>query len=315
MAILDVGAEANALFNQLSEDFTGTLPVIDINGPEFDFPFDADSQMYKEVPKLTICDLTEREVDGNGVFDSLMTSVSAHLKQEYENNRITGAEYTKAYIASMEAAMASGVQFLLQRDQAYWQAQTAQLAAITARVQMQTAKAQLVQTMFSALREKAGYALTKMQTLGASLETKTADYNLTTMLPVQKEILDKESAGRTLANEGLDLDNQTKDFNLVNILVQQHALLKEQTEAARAQTMDIRTDANPVMGSIGKQKELYSQQITSYQRRAEMDAAKLFTDAWTVQKTVDEGLVPPTNFTNTNVDAVLSKIRTNNGLS
>lgn len=315
MAIVDIGADANALFDQLSQDFTVPLPVIDVDGPEFDFPFDENSQMYKEVPKLTTCDLTTGEVGGDGVFDALMKSVAVHLKEEFEANRISGGDYTKAYIASTQAALGSAVQFLLQRDQAYWQAQQAQIAAITARVQMQTAKAQLIQTLFGAMREKAGYALTKMQTLGASLETQIADYNLTKMMPLQEEILTKESAGRTLQNEGLTLDNSIKDFNLVNILVQQHRLLVEQTETARAQTLNERTDGNPVTGMLGKQKELYTQQISSYQRRSEMDAAKLWADAWSVQKTIDEGLVAPTNFTNTNVDSVLSKIRANNGLA
>lgn len=315
MAIVDIGAEANALHAQLAEDFVLPLPDIDLSGPEFDFPFDATSPLYQAIPRLTTCDLTSGEPDGTGVFDSLMSSISAHLKVEFEQNRISGGDYTKAYIAAMETALGNATQFLLQRDQAYWQAQQAQLAAITARVQLQTAKAQMVQTMYGAMREKAGYTLTKMQTLVSSLEAKAADFNLSNMLPVQKEILDKQSAAATLQNEGLTLDNSTKDFQLTNILPQQNMLLVEQTETARAQTLDHRTDGALIVGSVGKQKDLLSQQITSYQRKSEMDAAKLFSDAWTVQKTVDEGLVPPTNFTNANVDAVLSKVRVNNGLA
>lgn len=89
----------------------------------------------------------------------------------------------------------------------------------------------------------------------------------------------------------------------------------EQMEAARAQTLDTRTDGGAVAGSVGKQKELYTQQITSYQRDAEVKAAKLYTDAWTVMKTIDEGLDPPTSFTNANLQTVLTHIQTNNNLS
>lgn len=314
MAVPDVGAAANVLFNQLTEDFDFPIPVIDLEGPEYNFPFDANSEMYKAIPKLTNCDLTTGQVGGDGIFDALMVSISAHLKVEFEAGRITGAEYTKSYIAAVEAALGNGTQFLLQRDAAWWQAQTAQLQAITARVQLQTAKAQMLQAMYGALGEKARYALTKMQTLTASKEFETAEYVLETNMPLQTDILTKQSAGATLQNEGLELDNATKDFSLINLLPKQVSLVSEQVEAARAQTLDIRTDGETVVGSIGKQKALYTQQITSYQRKSEMDAAKLWADAWTVQKTIDEGLTAPTNFTNTKVDEVLSAIRTNNGL-
>ncbi len=315
MPVTDVGAEANALFTQLTEDFEYPLPVIDINGPDFQFPFDSTSVLYGPISKLTNCDLTTGKPDGDGIFDVLMSSVSAHLKAEYNAGRITGAEYTKSYIAATEASMGNGVQFLLQKEAVYWQAQTAQIAAITARVNLQTAKAQMIQTMYGALREKASFTLAKMQALTASMEYKTAEYNHTMMQPVQLEVLEKQSDNLTLQGEGLDLDNQTKNFNLGTILPKQALLLNEQTEAARAQTMDTRQDGNPIAGSVGKQKELYSQQIVSYQRKTELDAAKLWSDAWTVQKTIDEGLTAPTNFTNTNVDAVLSKIRVNNNLT
>lgn len=317
MAVIDPGADANALYGQLTEDYELEIPEFDLNGPEFTLPFDSNSEMYKEIPKVTNCDLTEGEdsVAGKGTFDVLMQAVTAHLKLEFEAGRITGAEYTKSYIAAVSAAMGNGTQFLLQRDAAYWQAQTAQIAAITARVQMQIAKAQLIQTIYGAMREKAAYALTKMQTSVASAEYQVASYNNQYLQPMQLELLTKQSAGATLQNEGYDLDNQTKDYNLTFVVPQQMKLVAEQTEAARAQTLDIRTDGALVTGSVGKQKDLYAQQIVSYQRKSEMDAAKLWSDAWTVQKTIDEGLVPPTNFTNTNVDQVLSQIRSKNGLT
>lgn len=314
MAVVDPGADANALFLQLTEDFSPTIPNIDLTNPEYNFPFDETSALYGAIPKLTICDLTTGEIDGGGVFDKLMVSIGAHLKGEYDAGRITGAEYTKSYIAAVESALANGTQFLLQKDAAYWQAQTAQLGAITARVQLETAKAALLQTMYSALREKAGYALTKMQTSVVSIEYMTAEYNHSVMQPIQMDILTKQSAGVSLQNEGIDLDNQSKDFNLTTVLPKQLELVSEQVEVQRAQTLDIRTDGNPVAGSIGKQKELYTQQITSYRRKSELDAAKLWSDAWTVQKTIDEGLTAPLQFTNPNVDAVLAVVRANNDL-
>jgi hypothetical protein len=189
-----------------------------------------------EVPRITNADLTTKVIDGTGTFDFLMSAFRVHLKGEFDAGRITGAQYTEAYIALTSAAMQNATQFLLGRDAAFWQAVAAQQQA------------------------------------------KTAAYTLEQVLPLQKQ------------------------------------LAQEQLEAARAQTLDTRSDGTPVTGSVGAQKDLYRQQITSYKRDAEIKAAKVFTDAWTVQKTVDEGLDPPVQFSNANLDVILNKIRTENDL-
>jgi hypothetical protein len=173
--------------------------------------------------------------------------------------------------------MAAGVQFLLGRDQAYWTSQLAQLQAITARAQLETTKVQLAQAQLEALNAKAAYALSKMRLSSESMTYCIAKYNLSFMLPMQL------------------------------------TLMREQVETQRSQTLDTRTDGAAVVGSVGKQKDLYSQQITSYQRDAEVKAAKMFTDAWITQKTIDEGLLPPTGFTNASLDDVLDVIKANNG--
>lgn len=203
--------------------------------------------------------LTEKVVDGAGIFDVLMRSVSVHLRAEYDASRITGAEYSKTYAALVEATLANSVQFLLGRDKTYWEAKAS-------RYQVETLlPAQLAQIT--------------TETARASVEKDKATYELTYILPEQKKIV------------------------------------SEQAEAQRAQTLNTRFDGTTVAGVLGQQKALYTQQITSYQRDAEVKAAKLFTDAWTVQKTIDEGLLAPTNFQNATVDTVLNAIKANNGLA
>lgn len=90
--------------------------------------------------------------------------------------------------------------------------------------------------------------------------------------------------------------------------------VSEQGEAQRAQTLDTRSDGATVGGAMGTQKNLYLQQIDSYKRDAEVKAGKMWTDAWITMKTIDEGLLPPSQFTNANLDVVLNKIKTNNNL-
>lgn len=224
-----------------------TVPVPPISLADLDdsiFQLPESLTNYDIVP-LNNAALTTGTVGGDGTFDVVMGSISAHLKAEYDKNRITGAEYTQAYIALTQAALQASVQFLLGRDQAFWMAQKAQVDAIKARVDLEIARLQY------------GY-----------------------LVPAQI------------------------------------ALLQEQMEAARAQTLNTRSDGvTTVVGVLGKQKDLYTQQITSYQRDAETKVAKIFADAWIAQKTIDEGLVAPTGFTNASLDTVLTTIKTNNSLS
>lgn len=99
-----------------------------------------------------------------------------------------------------------------------------------------------------------------------------------------------------------------------NLIQRQIDLTSEQYEAERAKTVDTRSDGNTVVGSVGKQKDLYSQQIDSFIKDAQYKVGKLFSDAWVTQKTLDEGLTAPTQYTNLEVNEVLAQLRTNNSL-
>ncbi len=299
--------EANELLPTLTEDFDFEIPNIDISGPEFEIPGGIDSPIYGEIIRIENSDLTSGSVGGTGVFDILMSSFAAHLKAEFNASRITGAEYTKAYVALTGSAMSQAVQFLLQRDQAFWASQNAQILAIKAKTELETVKVQLALMQYQAATAKAEYARTKMQMASESMAYCIAKYNLENILPNQKVVLDKQIIG-------LDFQNDIAEFNLEQTMPAQLELINEQIETQRSQTLDTRTDTTPVTGTVGKQKELFAQQIISYKRDAENKAAKIFTDAWTVMKTIDEGLLPPDGFENSNIDEVLTTIKTNNEL-
>lgn len=329
MANCGADTEANSLITSLTEDAKFPIPDVDLTKPEFQFP---DGSLNDPVSKLSIEDVTTGSLTGPGAFDTLMRGFRAHLEEEFNQGRITGDDYTKAYIALTESAMNQSIAFLLGKDGAYWQAQQAQIQAFIARVQLEETKVRLAATQFDASNQKANYALTKMrmvseevnycsgkytleemlplQKAGLVTENSISSYNLTTLLPAQNNKLVTENTGQQIAND-------TANYNLANTLpaqlqtvLQQRLMLNEQTEAQRAQTTDTRTDGLPVAGVLGKQKDLYQQQITSYQRDSELKVAKIFSDAWITQKTIDEGLTPPTSFTNQEIEKVLSQLRT-----
>jgi hypothetical protein len=320
-----------ALYAALDSDLT--LPTVDLTGAEFTIPGGSTSEMYTEVTRLAASAITSGTVGGAGVFDTIMTGFAAHLRAEYDANRITGAEYTKAFVALTQGAMTSAVQFLLARETTYWQGVQAQVGAITAKVENESAKLKNAVLKVQGMGEIANLGLTKLKMATEDLNFGIATYTLGTMLPLQ-------SAGLTLDNVGKTTNNSIAAYNLATLLPQQAAkltadiavqnaqsanltytltyllpkqvtLVAEQGEVQRAQTLNTRSDAATVAGLTGKQKDLYTQQITSYQRDIEIKAAKIFSDAWITMKTLDEGLAAPTGFGNTSLDEVLTTIKTN----
>lgn len=221
---MSCGAEtlAENLYTSLQEATSGTVP---------------------DLVALDNAQLTTETVDGTGVFDVLMRAFKSHLEQEFTSGRITGDQYSKAYVALTTAAMTTAVQYLMGRDQTYW-----------------------------------NNALLKSQG-------------------------DNEKA--RLAGQKMQLP----------ILDEQYCLAKEQVEAKRAETLDTRTDGvTAIAGSIGKQRELYTQQITSYQNDFSYKVSKLYSDAYIAQKTLDDGLPVPTEFANASVNTVLEDIRDKAGI-
>lgn len=275
--------EANDAMTSLLAGKSFTIPTVDLTGADYTIPA-SDPIVLPAAP--TNADLTAATLEGSGTFDTIMRAINAHLKNEFDKSRITGAEYAKVYLGSMEAALGNSVQFLLQRDQSYWTAVRAQYEAkiaeaklVQARVELATAKVQLAAIQYTALTQEATYALTKMKLATESITYCTAKYNLDELLPQQKE------------------------------------LLAYQVCAARAQTYNTQTDgATPIEGTLGKQMALHAQQIISYKRDSELKTAKLWTDAWITMKTIDEGLLPPAGFSNANIDTMLANLRTNNAI-
>ena len=532
---------ANELMQNLLAGKDFTVPNVELNSDSLKLPQGINSEMYSSILRLTIADLTEGKVGGNGAFDALMTSIRAHLLQEYEKGRITGGEYTKAYAELVAAGMAQATQFVLNKDQVYWAAQQSQIQAVTAMIQMESERMRLAALKYEALTSEANYALTKLKlanedmqycmnkfnleqmlpkqaeglnldNAGKTISNNIASYNLCTilpnqaalleaqkdgqmvqneqgrytlrylmpaqldrsvaevegietntsisrynlevllpvqlltnkytleqMMPGQKSLLDaqvigqlnsndktryeitnmlpKQAEGLGLENDGKSISNDTATYNLASILPKQAAMLdaqkegqlakndqdrytlqylmplqreriiadidgveantsiarynlntllplqnltgkytleemmpsqkamldaqkagvdianetaeynkdvvlpaqlkltQEQTETQRAQTLDSRSDGATVVGYVGKQKDLYSQQIDSYKRDAEIKAAKLVSDGWMTQKTIDEAALTPASFQQNMVDSVLNRVKQNNGLA
>lgn len=370
-SLSEVEKLAEQIFTNLGGDVAFDYPSVDLTDPEFSLP----GSSSDPVPQISNEDLIDPSVDGNGLFDALMESQAAHLRKEYEGGRITGDQYSKAYIGLTTAALSASVQFLLGRDQAHWQAvalkQQALLAereAATAVVRHEAAKIDLVNSRTLQKQNEANLALAKIQLaveemrhqiqseelkqakirtasvlpeearaakIGADTaaytlesimpldmalrrhEADEAEYRLTQVLPLEKSSLEEQIRQTTFTIDHLLVEDErikkadadTRLYTLTAVLPSQKWLIDEQAEAKRAETLDVRSDEQTVTGSIGQQKSLYAEQRESYKHERHYKLAKLYSDAWVTQKTLDESVTPPYQFTQDKINEVITHTR------
>lgn len=65
---------------------------------------------------LSIDELTEASLDGDGVLDTLLRTMRLHLDQEFKNNRITGTAYATVYAQSLTAFLQQAIQYTLSKS-------------------------------------------------------------------------------------------------------------------------------------------------------------------------------------------------------
>lgn len=357
-------------FTELAPDADFPTSPVSVTGTDFDLPDSSTDPLYQNVEKLNLSDLTEG-LEGTGSFDKVFASIKEHLEDQFNNNLITGQEYTKAYIELTTAALTTGLEFIVRKDAGFYQnalvqaqARTAQIQSITAIAELEAQKQNALAAAANAQNARAQYALTKQKLATETLvfaklekelllldeqitaeqkrilteeknalrivaETALTDYRRTDILPEEKRQLayqtdhvlvkqvaktDYETTTLLPAQKSnLDKDGSIKDYQLSNTLVQQFKLLQEQTEVQHAQTQDTRIDGlTAITGAVGKQKDLYSQQIDSYKKDARYKVGKMFLDGWITQKSLDEGLLAPDQLSNANVNEVLQGLRSDN---
>lgn len=260
------------ILNNITQGLDFSVPDVDFDDDIFNIP-DALADALQKVPEpLTIGLLTECIVDGNGCFDKIMTACKAHLKLEYDAGRITGAEYTKAYIAMMQSALQFAVQYLLGKDNAYYQALGTQAQALAGNIDAYTAKVRLAIAQAQAHITKAQYA---NHVLGLAATEKQ-----TNLVAEQTETQ-----------------------------VKQQALLHEQAEQAHAQVSDKQLDGSTaVTGYTGNQNKLLQQQVTSFKKDAVIKAAKIYADSLATQLSMSTATVAGTGLDANGIGNAISKL-------
>lgn len=272
--------------------------------------------------KLTVGSLTGGEKEGRGIFEELMRATKAHLEGEYNAKRITGAQYTEAYIASMQTAMAQGSQYLLQ-----YILTNQQIRLLDQQVLEAEKSVELVQAQIDQIRKN--MELTDEQIILAQKSQLQADQDLINSTK-QEDLIDEQiilaQKDQTIKdNQAAQMIEQTKQVvqatanavkeaivitNQGNKILSEIAILGQKLVTEEAQTKDT-INGIPVSGIVGKQMTLYTNQAEGYTRDAEQKVAKMFTDMMATRVSVDEATYDLTTaqMQNDDVAQVLAKLR------
>ena len=62
---------------------------------------------------IQITDVTTGAINGTGVFDKLMSTVKAHITEQYDKGRIKGQDYATVYLGALQGVLAQSVEYVL----------------------------------------------------------------------------------------------------------------------------------------------------------------------------------------------------------
>jgi|GEM_PF-4607505 len=216
---------ANQLHGDLLDGFAISITSPDWSDAKYNILYDPNDPLWNKVKRLGIEELTDGTIGGDGIFDGLMVTVQAHLQREYQEGRITGGDYTKAYIALVGAAMANAVQYVTASEQQHWASIAARVAAINGIVELESTKFKYELLKIEAHKGQAEYTVTKQKLATEDVNFAIATYELEKIRPAKYN--------------GMLIANDTATYNLNTILPTQHAgmVIENNTATYRLSTM------------------------------------------------------------------------------
>jgi hypothetical protein len=302
-------AEAATLHTGLSAD----LPALpDLPAPEvITIPGvgEVPPDLSEEVVKPTIEELTQSAVGGEGIFDKIMTTVSTHIEGQYNKGIIGKSDIASVYIAAIQTVLPQSLSFLMNQEQAFWASKLVQLQAQNAYLERARLVADVETAKLVAYRTQAEAYKAQVEALTAQMTFSNVKMQLVKTLQEINNLEIQQAIGEAqyddayvkthslLPDGGTPSGHASRDFLLKDAALvtaqKQQDLLTAQTNVQRAQTYDTNTDTTPVAGIMGTQKQLYTQQIESYQRDGENKGVKVLADLWTSAKALDDATPSP----------------------
>lgn len=227
-----------------------------------------DVDVEEKVKDLDNSTLTERIVDGHGVFDWLASATFNQLDMVRKKELIDKSDFANVYTQSLNQVLQVASQFTLERDKTYWANLLVRSQMAQANVQALLAKAQLITLP---IEVKLKYAqlhaqLQQMKLVGYQVESEKARIKQT---EAQTDQILAQTDGIRLQNELQQIQIQDAALKL-EVSREQVVQSKEQTKQLVAQT---------------KQITAQTKQIKSQTEQA-VEQTKLINAQW--QKTLKE---------------------------
>lgn len=275
----DILIQSAVNFDALKDSFS--IPVVDLT------LFSVPNFSTNPVPNPTTVTntlLTDKNVDGTGCFDNLMTSISKHLTKEFDEGRIEQDKFGDIYSQTIIQAMSIASQFVLNTVTTNYQNQLLkkqieqqEINNVIAKVQLETSKLNASRARYEALIANTNYAIAKEQ-----LSTTNADYLLK---------------------------------------LKQLDIAQEQIDTERAKTKDTTSYGSPITGILGKEKNLKDAQINLYDKQqnayvvdTKAKVGMMFKDVYAINKSADPGTTVPTSLNDSNINSVVTALRTAAGI-
>ena len=250
---------------------------------------------------LDIRSLSTGESAGSGLYEELMRAGNSHILQEFKAGRLVGEAYASVYLGAMQANLSAAIQYLLQYE--------------TVNKNLEVLDEQIKQNQKQ-------NELLELQKEQLSIANATAKYNLDVMLPAQLLQLKKQTelvveqvnqataqtaqitAQTALTKKQQDLvDEQIRDAKdkhtnptgglnkaQYDKLMAEKAIADQKLITEKAQTSSS-INGPAVGGLIGQEMTLKKNQGDSFLRNAEIQVAKLYSDAFSVMYSTEaEGM-------------------------
>ena len=236
----------------------------------------------------------------------VLTQIQAYTAQtDYANKKLALATLHEQYIN----LTAQYDNLLKERERI--EAQTAQIEAQTAQIVAQTAQVPEQTKHIQAQTAQLTAQTNQIPEQTKHIQAQTAQV-MEQMETTRGQTLGTRTDGTTIAGSiGASVKQSEKQ---IEVMSAQLKLLGEQFEAARAQTLDVRSDNQPIKGQIGKQKDVMSQQIIAFKQKANIDAANIAANAWTVTKGVDEATQTPESMNLNALNKIVDQVYANTNL-
>ena len=236
----------------------------------------------------------------------VLTQIQAYTAQtDYANKKLALATLHEQYIN----LTAQYDNLLKERERI--EAQTAQIEAQTAQIVAQTAQVPEQTKHIQAQTAQLTAQTNQIPEQTKHIQAQTAQV-MEQMETTRGQTLGTRTDGTIIAGSiGASVKQSEKQ---IEVMSAQLKLLGEQFEAARAQTLDVRSDNQPIKGQIGKQKDVMSQQIIAFKQKANIDAANIAANAWTVTKGVDEATQTPESMNLNALNKIVDQVYANTNL-